>query len=144
MEMTRMLNLVTARRSLQFLFLLAGLFKVHGFVPQAKPRSSSFLLASTLQALESATVIIPSNGKPGSALEGLSFGDNNPFSFFGNKNPQKSLVIVMPQLGDFDSAEYAELLAAVKPDLDQAKFGRNVGVRLLLSASIKSSKDKVI
>eukprot|EP00531_Pseudo-nitzschia_arenysensis_P002861 CAMPEP_0116129870 /NCGR_PEP_ID=MMETSP0329-20121206/8156_1 /TAXON_ID=697910 /ORGANISM="Pseudo-nitzschia arenysensis, Strain B593" /LENGTH=298 /DNA_ID=CAMNT_0003624169 /DNA_START=224 /DNA_END=1120 /DNA_ORIENTATION=+ len=36
------------------------------------------------------------------------------------------LVVIMPQLGDFDSAEYAELLGCVKEDLRRAKISLRV------------------
>jgi hypothetical protein len=40
-----------------------------------------------------------------------------------------ALVVLVPQLGDFDSAEYAELLSAVLDDLDAAGIGlRFVGI----------------
>jgi hypothetical protein len=101
--------------------------------------------AHVLRILDSATVMDPRNGKSCNALEGLCIRDmstnngnsskngktdknnNNPLAslFFGQKKKQPAsdyvLVVVMPQLGDFDSAEYAELLAAVRPHLDDAK-----------------------
>ena len=43
--------------------------------------------------------------------------------------PGKSLVVVLPQLGEFDSAEYCEQLVAVTDDLRDANIGlRVVGI----------------
>ena len=43
----------------------------------------------------------------------------------GLETGSRRLVVLMPQLGDFDSLEYAQALAGVLPELDQA------GMRLL-------------
>ena len=53
-------------------------------------------------------VVDPADSSVGGALSGI---------------PEQSaavVVVLMPQLGDFDSAEYAEQLAAVSGDLEQA------------------------
>lgn len=145
-------------------FLL--LVQVHGFVecvvvPTRLSRYSSCasaLLAQpvaatnndgndddVLRILDAATAIDPRNGARCQALDGLCVSsnnnNNNPLaSMFAtsssSKDDQKALVVVMPQLGDFDSAEYAELLAAVKPSLDKAKCS----LRVIGIGSIESAK----
>ncbi|OEU13693.1 hypothetical protein FRACYDRAFT_160772, partial [Fragilariopsis cylindrus CCMP1102] len=46
------------------------------------------------------------------------------------------LVVVMPQLGDFDSGEYAEFLSSVKEDLNRAKITlRIIGIGDVTSAT---------
>lgn len=133
------------------LWLLLLLDGVQSFVPSRQTSSAGRQLVSqptvlyasdVLKVLGSATVVNPETGRPCEALEGLglraggnnsnSNSNNNPFAFLGKAmkpSEQKSLVILMPQLGDFDSAEYAELLAAVKPDLDDANLSlRIIGI----------------
>ena len=46
------------------------------------------------------------------------------------------LVVVMPQLGDFDSAEYAELLSCVREDLRRAK----ITLRVIGIGDVESAK----
>jgi AhpC/TSA antioxidant enzyme len=135
--------------------LLLCLIGVRGFSQlshPSRPKASALYSSSTkgiLSVLDSTSVLNPTSGLSSSALDGLSIretknkeNDNkNPFAFFlGNGNPksrnQKTIVIVMPQLGDFDSAEYAELLAAVKPDLDRA----NISLRIIGIGDAKSAK----
>ena len=119
-----------------------------------KSRRSPLLYASStaisdqevLSILNAATVVNPRDGSQCAALEGLSLRNkmgstvnsnknnstNNPFAFFingmnnGGKSNKKTLVCVMPQLGEFDSAEYAELLASIKSDLDEANMALRV------------------
>jgi len=66
---------------------------------------------SAFQHLRDAQVLNPEDGQVVPALDGL-----------GNR----ALVVVMPQLGDFDSAEYAEFLSAVTADLDEASVDLRV------------------
>ena len=60
--------------------------------------------------LEEASVLDPISGTKGKALDGVI------------EKEGYVLVVVMPQLGDFDSGEYAELLSFVKEDLNRAKI----------------------
>eukprot|EP00854_Cymbomonas_tetramitiformis_P019155 gene19155-22900_t len=78
------------------------------------PRVRSVCCSAALdvfKCLQSAPVVNPSDGNAAPALEGLG---------------PCALVVVLPQLGDFDSAEYAELLAAVGADLEDASIDLRV------------------
>jgi len=88
---------------------------------QTHVRSSIQQRAVTaFQHLSEAPVLNPENGQLVPALDGLG---------------KRALVVVMPQLGDFDSAEYAEFLSAVIADLDEASIDlRVVGIGGLGSA----------
>mmetsp|Transcript_17078 Transcript_17078/g.19753 ORF Transcript_17078/g.19753 Transcript_17078/m.19753 type:complete len:434 (-) Transcript_17078:102-1403(-) len=114
-----------------------------------------------LDLIRNAQVIDPSTEKQGTALDGIisatsdrnrnqnnnSNNYNDPKSIlqnmfgtstFSNSNPKFDylLVIVMPQLGDFDSAEYAELLSAIQPELRN----RKIGLRVIGIGDAKSAK----
>lgn len=53
----------------------------------------------------------------------------------GQRRRRRQLVVLMPQLGDFDSSEYAEMLVSVLPDLESAGIDlRVVGVGTVGSA----------
>ena len=71
-------------------------------------------LASPYATLRAATVVDPRDGSVASPLDGLG---------------PRSLCVVLPQLGDFCTAEYAEHLVAVAPDLRAAGLDlRVVGI----------------
>lgn len=86
--------------------------------------------------IKEATVINPITGESCKALDGVTNLNkrNDPTTILknilGGKNDDNedtyTLVIVMPQLGDFDSAEYAEMLVAVEEDLTKAKISLRV------------------
>ena len=59
------------------------------------------------------------------------------FPFFGNSigAGRKALVVVMPQLGDFDSVEYAGMLKSVLPDLKRA----NIALRIIGIGNCKTA-----
>ena len=63
------------------------------------------LASSPYATLQAAKVVDPRDGSVASPLEGLG---------------PRSLCIVLPQLGDFCTAEYAEHLVAVEPELREA------------------------
>jgi hypothetical protein len=102
--------------------LLAVLNPSLGWAPlpsQRRLRLSSALSASTpFQTLSSSTVVAP---KDGSRCRAVDDGLLGKVLWLPDKE-SKVLVVVMPQLGDFDSSEYAELLLAVLPDLNKAKI----------------------
>lgn len=75
---------------------------------------------STFDIIKSATVLDSKSGSPCKAIV-----EPNPLERLVSR-PTKTLVVLMPQLGDFDSGEYAEQLMAVRDDLQQA------GIRLCL------------
>ena len=83
--------------------------------------------SSTFEIIKEASVIDPSTGSRCTALDGAI--KNGPLdTLFGNKD-NKLLVVVMPQLGDFDSGEYAEHLMAILDDLKQAGIAlRLIGI----------------
>ena len=61
---------------------------------------------------------------------------NSIFPFFQPKPPnRKALVVVMPQLGDFDSVEYASMLKEILPDLKRA----NIGLRIIGIGNCKTA-----
>ena len=71
--------------------------------------------ATAFGVLQQAQVVDPTSGATASILAGLE--------------GQRVLVVLSPQLGDFDSAEYAEQLAAVGEDLASAGISlRFVGI----------------
>jgi len=108
--------------------------------PKLQQSTSLFALASEiLELLDSAQVIDPRNNKQCTALDGLFLSgksnnknNNNPLASILSRTTdpnQKALIVVMPQLGDFDSAEYAEQLVAIQNDLDNAKMSlRIIGI----------------
>ena len=74
--------------------------------------------------LENAEVLDPLTGKKCNAMSKQNNNYNQwvqDLLSFGETN-KKRLVVVMPQLGDFDSAEYVEFLNAVSDDLEDANI----------------------
>jgi hypothetical protein len=87
-------------------------------------------------------VLDPKTGRQCRLLDdSTSFGPT-PLDAFTNafpfkvSNTRKILLVVMPQLGDFDSAEYAELLKFVLPDLQKA----NIELRIVGIGNANSAK----
>jgi len=81
--------------------------------------------------LNEATVLDPASETQCNALDGvIRKGTDDLFEMMTtmisiNSKPRKEeyiLVVIMPQLGDFDSAEYAELLSCIQEDLRRAKI----------------------
>lgn len=100
------------------------------------------MTASPFDNLREATVLNPSTDKPCGALDGLLDENNNMnwMNIFSDKkedSSKKYLVVLMPQLGDFDSVEYAELLASVKDDL---KEEANIELRIIGIGTTDSTK----
>lgn len=62
--------------------------------------------SSAFQTLQAARVVSPGDGQSGPLMQGLE--------------GQRALVVLLPQLGEFDSFEFCELLAAVGPELEAA------------------------
>lgn len=99
------------------------------------PRIRLKLDSQVWDTLNEAPVLNPTSGTQCKALDGvIRKGPNDFFESItsiidtGSKSETKEhvLVIIMPQLGDFDSAEYAELLACVQEDLRRAKISLRV------------------
>ena len=111
---------VTAQFSNGFAFLAPNHQKIYTGVVSTLKSSTS----TEFEILKDADVIDPSSGKSCKALDGI-IKKNDPASWlqgaFGN-GKRKSLVVVMPQMGDFDSAEYAEMLSTVEDDLKKCKI----------------------
>mmetsp|Transcript_27489 Transcript_27489/g.64444 ORF Transcript_27489/g.64444 Transcript_27489/m.64444 type:complete len:414 (+) Transcript_27489:472-1713(+) len=92
--------------------------------------------------LDEAIVLDPTSGRQVAALDGVI--RKGVDTFFASvtsivskpKGEEYFLVIVMPQLGDFDSAEYAELLSNVKEDLRRAK----ITLRIIGIGDVDSAK----
>ena len=86
--------------------------------------SSLWLSMSTpFETLSTCAVVNPKDGCVRPAIDNTLFEKN--FFSMGSK----ALVVVMPQLGDFDSSEYAELLLSVLKDLEKARINlRVVGI----------------
>jgi hypothetical protein len=96
--------------------------------------------ANVYSILSKLTVVDPHTGKDCQALDDAllnsQIGPRNPFSFLQQNTPKpKALVVVMPQLGDFDSCEYAELLKNVLPDLERA----NIALRIIGIGNCKTA-----
>ena len=99
------------------------------------PRIYLELDSHVWDTLNEAPVLNPTSGTQCKALDGvIRKGPNDFFESItsiidtGSKSEAKEhvLVVIMPQLGDFDSAEYAELLACVQEDLRRAKISLRV------------------
>ena len=69
--------------------------------------------SSTYQLLQQAKVLNPDTGRYEPALS-------------ENNEKDKTLCIILPQLGDFDCGEYLEQLIAVEPDLEAASIDLKV------------------
>mmetsp|Transcript_68650 Transcript_68650/g.192434 ORF Transcript_68650/g.192434 Transcript_68650/m.192434 type:complete len:399 (+) Transcript_68650:88-1284(+) len=102
---------------------------------------------SVYNVLSKAQVVDPLTGKYCQALDEElmpSSSNNKPiFPFFragsssnGGSGGRKALVVVMPQLGDFDSAEYATMLKQVLPDLKRA----NIALRIIGIGNCKTAQ----
>lgn len=89
---------------------------VSGFAPPSSRRAPpSALRASAYDLVRGAEVLDARDGAATTILQGLE--------------GKKALVVLTPQLGDFDSAEYAEHLGAVVNDLEDAGIAlRLVGI----------------
>ena len=102
---------------------------VNAFQQHTSQRYKSQLFSTAVfDTLMEAPVIDPGTGNSMNALEGMIPKSGDFFqNLFGDKNAnEKTLVVIMPQLGDFDSSEYAEFLSAVSSNLSEAKIGLRV------------------
>mmetsp|Transcript_5375 Transcript_5375/g.14952 ORF Transcript_5375/g.14952 Transcript_5375/m.14952 type:complete len:83 (+) Transcript_5375:1-249(+) len=61
-------------------------------------------ISDAYQALQSSAVVDPRDGSTAPVLQGVDRGGG----------PRALVVVLLPQLGDFESSEYAEHLAAVE------------------------------
>lgn len=92
----------------------------------ASVSSKTRLSLTPFDILRQSQVVDPSTGSKAGALDGVVPSQTDFIKkMFGTGN-EKTLVVVMPQLGDFESAEYAEFLSAVEGDLRLAKIGLRV------------------
>jgi hypothetical protein len=103
--------------------------------PPPRSRTKVEELKNAYGILSRASVIDPNTGQPCKALEDLSIGASTNNFFKPKTNKKKTLVVVMPQLGDFDSCEYAELLLQVLPDLQK----ENIALRVIGIGSAKTA-----
>jgi len=78
-------------------------------------RTTALAAPSPYQVLRAASVIDPLSGKRASPLAGI-----NQQMMLARGVRGRSLVVVLPQLGEFDSVEYCEQLVAVLDDLRRA------------------------
>ncbi len=96
---------------------------------------------SPYNILSNTQVIDPRTGKECLALDNnllYSASKNSIFPFFLRNQElpgRKALIVVMPQLGDFDSVEYAGLLKQVLPDLKRA----NIALRIIGIGNCKTA-----
>jgi hypothetical protein len=74
-------------------------------------------LTSPYKVISSASVIDPRDGKRTLALQGI-----NSKMLLERGVRGRSLVILLPQLGEFDSSEYCEQLVAVLDDIQRAEL----------------------
>jgi hypothetical protein len=99
--------------------------------------SSKTRLSSTaFNIIQESQVLDPSNGSKTGALDGILPSQNDFIKNILGIGYEKTLVVIMPQLGDFESAEYAEFLSAVGEDLRLAK----IGLRVIAIGDEKSAK----
>lgn len=99
-------------------------------------RNKLTLASHVWDTLNESTVLNPTSGRQCNLLDGVMQGGSSDIFesilAIADKRTSKDeyiLVIVMPQLGDFDSAEYAEQLSCVLEDLRRAKITlRVVGI----------------
>jgi len=80
--------------------------------------------------LQEAQVVNPADGRKGGALEGLLDREAT------GRIPNTLLFVILPQLGDFDTFEYAEQLAAVEPELAEA----GVALRVVAIGDVGASR----
>jgi hypothetical protein len=74
--------------------------------------------SSILSTLQASRALNPTDGSVASAVEGLAVGEG-----------RGQLVVVLPQLGDFDTAEYVEQLMACEKELQSANLDwRVIGI----------------
>jgi hypothetical protein len=85
------------------------------------PSGLSMSTSSPFDVLSKTSVVNPNRGSSCLAVDDAFLGKN----FFSKGC--KALVVVMPQLGDFESAEYAEFLVSILPDLKRA----NINLRII-------------
>lgn len=91
-------------------------------------------MSDPFETLSTCAVVNPKDGSLRPAFDNTLFEKN----FFSKGS--KTLVVVMPQLGDFDSTEYAELLVSVLQDLKKARINlRVVGIGNAVTAKKFSS-----
>ena len=91
----------------------------HLFFLSATSSSSSSVDAG--QVLLNANILNPSSGRVEKALQGLGFPGSGILNLFQD-DKTKYLVVITPQLGDFDTWEYCEQLAACLPELRRNKI----------------------
>jgi hypothetical protein len=85
------------------------------------------------EILKSASLVSAESGKVCKGQDKI-VNTHDPLGKLFGKNP-KTLVVVMPQLGDFDSGEYTENLMAVRSDLQKAGIAlRLIGIGNAASA----------
>ncbi|KAG7346688.1 AhpC/TSA antioxidant enzyme [Nitzschia inconspicua] len=91
-----------------------------------------------VSVLSSTNVLDPKTGRSTKALDTSAWKNNLllPRLSLTARPSKKILVVVMPQMGDFDSTEYAEQLCAVMSDLKQA----NVELRLIGIGNVETAK----
>lgn len=104
-----------------------GIQPTQAWVSPPLPRTQCSTLALSMtapfQTLSTCAVVNPKDGSLRPTIDDTLYEKN----FFGMGS--KALVVVMPQLGDFDSTEYAELLVSVLQDLKKARINlRVVGI----------------
>ena len=85
---------------------------------------SSFSASSPYQCFQTQPVIDPGTGKSASVLEGTN-------------ESSKKLVVVLPQLGEFDSSEFCEFLVAAQPKLKE----NNIDLRVVGIGNTKAAAE---
>ena len=95
----------------------------------AQRGSQLWASSGIVDTLAEAQVIDPKTGQSQGCLDGLACSPSfDPTNLFRSKNA-KSLIVISPQLGDFDTFEYAELLNACLPELQAADIDlRFIGI----------------
>jgi len=135
----------------EFCLIVSILFFLRGVTSFSSPTSTPSSAYETIVE-KSSFLLDPITGEP-------STSSARPFlsTSTSNNNGKKSLVVLLPQLGEFDSSEYCEFLIAAKQSLKDAnielkiigigdkiagqKFGQFIGLPLSDDANNNNNND---
>jgi hypothetical protein len=122
-ESANTMNYHRPQQSSALLFLAAAAAVV-SLLPQISAFSTPASTSPIYNTIQSSTSLLdPISGTPQTSI-------------IPRENKRKSLVVLLPQLGEFDSAEYVEFLTAAQPSLEQNSIDlRIIGIGDTTTAS---------
>ena len=95
----------------------------------------SSLSSTPFETLSETTVVNPQDGSACKALDNDLFNRGIFGTGFLGNDDSRTLLVVLPQLGDFDTSEYIEQICSVLPDLSDASISlRVIGIGDVASA----------